>query len=127
MRRCLISMCVVLALSLGVCLASFLFMRHVAEEIEAMRTQVLRLAETGDERGARERLTQTAEIWERHEPLLEAISPHDTLHAVTELIIEADANLAARDFDDFNRSMTLLGLAIEHLYMEERLRPENIF
>ena len=115
-----------LLLSLGICLGSFLFMRHVAEEIEAMRTQILRLAESGDEAGARERMTQMAEMWEKHEPLLEAISPHDTLHAVTELIIEADANLNTRDIDDFNRSMMLLGMAIEHLYMEERLRPENI-
>ncbi|MBR3505014.1 MAG: DUF4363 family protein [Clostridia bacterium] len=126
MKRCFISMLAALLLSLGICLGSFLFMRHVAEEIEAMRTQILRLAESGDEAGARERMTQMAEMWEKHEPLLEAISPHDTLHAVTELIIEADANLNTRDIDDFNRSMMLLGMAIEHLYMEERLRPENI-
>ena len=127
MRRCFFSMLAVLALSLGVCLTSFLFMEHVAEEIEAMRTQIMDLAEAGDEGGAGERLTQMAEMWARHEPLLEAISPHDTLHAVTELIIEADANLSARDYDDFNRSMKLLGLAIEHLYLEERLRFENVF
>ena len=127
MKRCFFAMLAVLVLSLGVCLSSILFMKHVAEEIEAMRTQILRLAETGDEASARERVTQMAEMWARHEPLLEAISPHDTLHAVTELIIEADANLSARDFDDFNRSMKLLGMAIEHLYMEERLRFENVF
>ena len=127
MKRCFLSMIAVLTLSLGVCLSSFFFMRHVAEEMEAMRTQVLELVEAGDEAGAWERVTQMAGMWENHEPLLEAISPHDTLHAVTELIIEADANLTARDPDDFSRSMTLLGLAIEHLYMEERLRLENIF
>lgn len=127
MRRCLIAMIVVLSLSLGVCLASFFFMRHVAEEIEAMRTQIMSLAEAGDEAGASERLTQMAEMWERHEPLLEAISPHSTLHAVTELIVEADAGLHARKWDDFSRAMKLLGLAIEHLYREERLRFENIF
>ncbi|MBQ8953095.1 MAG: DUF4363 family protein [Clostridia bacterium] len=127
MKRCLIVMLVVLALSLGVCLSAFFVMRHVAEEIEAMRTEILDLAEAGDGAGAAERLTQMAEMWKRHEPLLEAISPHETLHAVTELIIEADANLSARDWDDFNRSMRLLGVALEHLYLEERLRVENIF
>ncbi len=127
MRRCLIGMLAVLALSLAVCLSSFFFMRHVAGEIEAMRTEILSFAEAGDTGRAGERITQMAEMWERHEPLLEAISPHETLHAVTQLIIEADAGLASRDLDDFNRSMQLLGVAIEHLYLEERLRWENIF
>ena len=127
MKRCLISMLVVLALSMAVCLSSFLVMRHVAEEIEAMRMEILDLAEAGDMDGAAERITQMAEMWERHEPLLEAISPHETLHAVMELIIEADANFTVRDMDDFNRAMRLLGMALEHLYLEERLRLENIF
>jgi len=127
MKRCLISMLIVLALSLGLTLASFFTMRHVAEEIEAMRTQILWLLEAGDAQGADERLAQMAEMWKRHEPLLEAISPHETLHAVSQLIVESDANLAAEDLDDFNRSMALLGVAIEHLYLEERLRLENIF
>ena len=127
MKRCLVSMLVVLALSMAVCLSSFLVMRHVAEEIEAMRMEILDLAEAGDMDGAAERITQMAEMWERHEPLLEAISPHETLHAVMELIIEADANFTVRDMDDFNRSMRLLGMALEHLYLEERLRLENIF
>ncbi len=127
MRRCFISMLVVLSLSLGVCLASFRTMRHVAEEIEAMRVEIMDFAEAGQNGRAAERLAQMAEMWKRHEPLLEAISPHGTLHDVTELIIEADANLTSRDLDDFNRSMKLLGVAIEHLYLEERLRMENIF
>ena len=127
MKRCLIAMLAVLALSLGVALTSFFVMRHVAEEMEAVRTQVLDLAETGETARAAERITQMAENWAGHEPLLEAISPHETLYAVTELIIEADANLAAGNYDDFNLSMNLLGLAIEHLYLEERLRVENIF
>ncbi len=126
MRRCLIAMLAVFFLSLGVCLTSFFVMRHVAEEMEGVRTEVLRLIE-GDEIGrAKERLTQMAGIWRGHEQLLEAISPHETLHAVTGYIIEAHANLDARDMDDFNRSMRLLGEAIEHLYLEERLRIENI-
>ncbi len=105
MKRCLIAMLAVLILSLAVCLTSFFLMRHVAEEMEALRTQILRLAEAGEIERAAERVTQMAEMWEGHEPMLEAISPHETLHAVTELIIEADANLAMRDRDDFNLTM----------------------
>ena len=126
MKRCLIAMLTVFALSLGVCLASFFVIRHVAEEMEGVRTEVLRLIEGDETERAKERLTQMAGIWRDHERLLEAISPHETLHSVTGLIIEAHANLDARDMDDFNRSMLLLGEAIEHLYLEERLRIENI-
>ena len=120
-------MLVVLALSLLVCLMSFFAMCGAADEIEAMRTETMKLVEAGEIERAGERITQMAEAWKRREPLLEAIAPHETLHAVTQLIIEADANLEARDQDDFNRSMKLLGLAIEHLYLDERFRLENIF
>ena len=126
MKRRLISMLVVLALSLAVCLMSLLAICSAANEIEAMRTETLKLVEAGDLDRAGERIAQMAEAWKRHEPLLEAIAPHETLHAVTQLIVESDANLESRDLDDLNRSMKLLGLAIEHLYLDERFRLENI-
>ena len=127
MKRVLISMIVVLALSLGIALASSLIMRHVALEIEDMRTDVIALVENNDADGAAVRVTQMADMWKKHEPMLEMIAPHETLHDVTCLIVEADANLSARDLDDFNRSMKLLGIAIEHLFIEEQFRLENIF
>ena len=40
MRRCFIAMLAVLVLSLATCLTSFFFMRHVAREMEAVRTLV---------------------------------------------------------------------------------------
>ena len=46
---------------------------------------------------------------------------------MTELITEADANLTVGDIDDLHRSMTLLELAIEHLFIEEQFMISNIF
>lgn len=127
MKRSLITMLIVLLLALGICLSSMLLIRHVALEMEEMRVSTLELIESKDLNAASERLTQMADMWAWHEPLLETISPHETLHAVTELIIEADANLTVGDIDALHRSMMLLELALEHLFIEEQFMFSNIF
>lgn len=126
MRRTFISMMIVLILSVCVCIFDVLLIGHVTTEIDTMRVEVLQMVEAGDLDGARERLAQLAEMWSRHESTLEIIAPHEDLHNITELIIEGDANLEAFDQDDFNRSMALLGEAIDHLYSEERLTLSNV-
>lgn len=127
MKRSLVTMLVILGLSLGVCLTGMLLIRHVALELEDMRSEAVEQIEADNLSGAAETLTQLADMWAWHEPLLETISPHETLHAVTELIIEADANLHVGDIDDLHRSMMLLELALEHLFIEEQFMISNIF
>lgn len=127
MKRSLVTMLVILVLSLGVCLTGMLLIRHVALELEDMRSEAVEQIEADNLSGAAETLTQLADMWTWHEPLLETISPHETLHAVTELIIEADANLHVGDIDDLHRSMMLLELALEHLFIEEQFMISNIF
>lgn len=127
MKRSLITMLIVLALSLSICVSAMLLIRHVALEMEEMRVSAVKLLEAGRTAEAAEQITQMADMWARHEPLLETIAPHETLHAVTELIIEADANLTVGDIDDLHRSMMLLELAIEHLFIEEQFMISNIF
>lgn len=127
MKRSLVTMLVILVLSLGVCLTGMLLIRHVALELEDMRSEAVEQIEADNLSGAAETLTQLADMWVWHEPLLETISPHETLHAVTELIIEADANLHVGDIDDLHRSMMLLELALEHLFIEEQFMISNIF
>ena len=127
MKRSLSTMLVVLALALGICVSGMLLIRHVALEMEEMRVNAVKLLEAGKTDEADEQITQMADMWAWHEPLLETISPHETLHAVTELITEADANLTVGDIDDLHRSMMLLELAIEHLFIEEQFMISNIF
>ena len=126
MKATLIAMLTVSVFSVSVCMFSLLMIGHVAEEMETMRTEVLNLMDEGQREEGGERLRQMAEMWSRHEGTLAVLSQHDDLHAITELLIEGDANLAADDLDDFNRSMALLGEAIHHLQEEERLSLSNI-
>lgn len=126
MMRTLFSMLTVMALTVGLCVFSQRYVSRAADEIDGMRTEVLEMTEDGDREGAHIRLMQMAETWSRYERVLEAIVPHDTLHEVTALIIEGNANLESGDLDDFNRSMALLGESIRHMYAEEEMHLSNI-
>ena len=101
-------------------------MDQVTDEMEEMRMMVMDLAEAGDIEGAKAELGQMAGAWSRHEQVMEMLAPHEQLHEITVLIIEGDANLTAGDRDDFNRSMALLGEAVNHLREEEQLKLTNI-
>ena len=126
MRATLISMLTVALLAVGICVFSVCLIGHVAGEMEGMRTEVMNLADAGEISGAKERLKQMAQMWSRHEEALAVLSSHEDLHEVTALLIEGDANLAADDLDDFERSMALLGEAIHHLREEEKLSFSNV-
>jgi len=126
MRATLISMIAVALLAAGVCLLSVTVIGQAAEEMDGMRIEVLEMVGAGNAGGAHERLRQMAERWRQKEELLAILAPHEALHEITALIIEGGANLEAEDLDDFNRSMELLGEALNHLYEEERLHFSNI-
>lgn len=126
MRATLISMIAVALMAAGVCAFSVMTIGRAADEMDGMRIEVLEMVGAGDAGGAHERLRQMAEKWRREEALLAVLAPHEALHGITELIIEGGANLEAEDLDDFNRSMELLGEALNHLYEEERLHLSNI-
>ncbi len=126
MRATLISMIAVALLAAGVCLLSVTAIGRAAGEMDGIRIEVLEMVGAGDAAGARERLRQMAERWRQKEELLAILAPHEALHEITALIIEGGANLEAEDLDDFNRSMELLGEALNHLYEEERLHFSNI-
>ncbi len=127
MKRNGIAALIAFILALSTALASLTVMRRTANELEAMRVDILRLAEAGDAEHAAERIAHMADAWAARKRLLEIVAPHETLHTVSQLIVEADTAFAARDSEDFSRTMRLLGLALEHLYDEERFRIENIF
>jgi len=126
MWKNLVAMLIVTALSAGVCAFALIRMDQVTDEMEEMRMMVMDLAEAGDIEGAKAGLGQMAGAWSRHEQVMEMLAPHEQLHEITVLIIEGDANLTAGDRDDFNRSMALLGEAVNHLREEEQLKLTNI-
>lgn len=126
MRATIISTLVVAAFSAGICAFSLSLIDHVSSEIDVMRAEVVALADDGRVEEARLRLKQTAEMWLRHERQLAVLVSHETLHEITGLIVEGDANLTAGDLDDFTRSMALLGEAIGRLGRDERLTLSNL-
>ena len=58
MKRSLITMLVVLALSLGICVSGMLLIRHVALEMEEMRVNAVKLLEAGKTDEAAEQIKQ---------------------------------------------------------------------
>lgn len=126
MLKNLIAALTVIVLSIGICAFSMGWTEKVTEEIDAMRVDVVKMAEAGDVEGAQAKLGQMAECWSRHERVMEVLASHEQLHEIAELIVEGDANLSAGDRDDFARSMALLGEAVRHLYEEERLTLTNV-
>lgn len=126
MRGTLISMIAVTALAVTVCGYSLTLFGQATGGMEEMRTEVLERIAQEDAEGARELLDRMEEMWSRQEAVLAVLAAHDALHEISALIIEGRANLEAEDLDDFNRSMALLGEALDHLHQEERLRLANI-
>ena len=126
MKSSWIALIVVAAVSIGLCLSSTALIRSTVEEMDVRRLAVLEALEAGDTQGAFSQLAEMAAIWKAREPHLEMLAFHDLLHEISELMIEADANLTIEDVDDFYRSMALLGEALAHLLQDERLTLSNI-
>ena len=126
MKSSWIALIVVAAVSIGLCLSSTALIRSTVDEMDSRRLGVLETLEAGDTQGAFSQLAEMAAIWQAREPTLEMLAFHDLLHEISELMIEADANLTIEDVDDFYRSMALLGEALSHLLQDERLTLSNI-
>lgn len=126
MKATLISMLAVAALAAVTCVCSLKMIEKATREVDGMRTEVLELIESGAFEEAHGRLRQMVEVWRKYEKTLAVMAPHESLHDITWLMIEGNANLEAGDLDDLNRSMALLGESIRHLYEEERLHLSNV-
>lgn len=126
MKNSWIALLLVAALSLGLCIASTAIIRQTVEEMDRRRLGVLEALERGETEDAFSQLSEMAARWQAREPRLEMLAFHDLLHEISELMIEADANLTIGDTDDFYRSMALLGEALSHLLQDERLTLSNI-
>ena len=126
MKNSWIALLLVAAMSLGLCVASTSIIRQTVEEMDRRRLGVLEALECGDPEEAFSQLSEMAARWQAREPHLEMLAFHDLLHEISELMIEADANLTIGDTDDFYRSMALLGEALSHLLQDERLTLSNI-
>ena len=101
MKSSWIALIVVAAVSIGLCLSSTALIRSTVEDMDARRLGVLETLEAGDTQGAFSQLAEMAAIWKAREPHLEMLAFHDLLHEISELMIEADANLTIEDVELF--------------------------
>ena len=125
-KMSLISMTAVLALTVCVCLFSVNFITDVCGDMEKVQEAVMDYAENGQAERAHGELQYMAQIWKRHEDVMEMLVPHESIHEITDLLIQAEACLKAGDTDDFFESMAHLRKALRHMQEDERLHLSNI-
>ena len=127
MKRTLIAMLAVLAVSLSLCAASMALLNGAVEEAQALRSQAVLAAEERRTGEAKTLLLRLAEEWDERGPLLEMLASHDALHEVQSAIAEGQVCLECEDHDDFLRIMSNLDGALRHLSDAEALRWSNLY
>ncbi len=126
MKMSLISMISVLVLTVFLCLFSVNFITDVCSEMEEAYEAVMNYAQSGEMKRAHDELDGMTRIWKRHEDVMAVLVPHESIHEITGLLIQAEACLKAEDTDDFFESMAHLKEALEHMQEEERFTLSNI-
>lgn len=127
MKRTLIAMLAVLAISLALCAAAMALLNDAVDEAQALRSQAVLAVEERRAGDAKTLLLRLAEDWTARGPLLEMLASHDALHEVQSAIAEAQVCLECEDRDDFLRMMSSLDGALKHLSDAEALRWSNLY
>lgn len=127
MKRLTIITCVVLAVSLAICVASMWMLDRILDDAHTKVTEVFVSMEQGDVTRAREGLVALATLWDEKADLLEMLCSHDDLHEVKERIIQAEICVEYTDMEDFYASVALIGEGIEHIRDQEALSLTNLY
>jgi hypothetical protein len=126
MRSTCISVIVVSVVVTALLCVGVWYVHQAVYDMEEIRLSSLRLNDDGRKADALAEMVRMAVLWEQRAPILEMMVNHEDLHSISSEIAEAKTNLECDHMDDFNRSMTLLGEALEHIEQHERLRMANI-
>lgn len=126
MRARLITSVAVLALCVAFIAWSTGKAYSVLDNMDEIAINVMNTVRSGDVDSGTELLGEMAVEWESQRPFMEAIMPHEDLQRVIELFTEAQANLEAKDVDDFARSMALFRETLDHLRAHEKFSWSNI-
>ncbi len=125
-KMSLISMAAVLGLTVCVCLFSVNFITDVCGEMEEVHEAVMDYAESGQAERAHGELRRMAQFWKRQEDVMAVLVPHESIHEITGLLIQAEACLKAGDTDEFFESMAHVKEALGHMQEDERFTLSNI-
>lgn len=126
MKTMLIAALTVAIVTAGVCIWGVAYVDEATDELSDLAIQLMRYAENEDYEHAQETITAMANLWARRRPVLETLTDHDDLHAVTEHIVEGSVHLKYRHANDFYHSMALLDESMRHIRDAERFSLSNL-
>lgn len=127
MKRTLIAMLAVLAVSLALCWASRALLDGAVDEALALGRMAVQAEEEDRASDARNLIQRLSERWDERAPALELLTSHDALHDVQTAIGEARICLKCEDRDDFLRMMSNLDAALQHIRDAEAVSWGNLY
>ena len=126
MRRTLVAMSAVLAVSLAVCFASLYMHTHVIEEMGGLCTEAIENVRSDDLAVAVYKTGQMLELFRHNNLMLELVAPHDDLHEALACLRDAAVALECEDMDDAYQSLVSLHDMLEHLHEHEAFSLANL-
>ena len=126
MRKKLIGVLVVAAVSIVFGLICLMLVSHVVERMETISMEAQALVDQGKPDLAKEKMVQLAGEWEKFRPFLEMLISHNEMHTVVDRYVEAGVNLERDHLDDFYNAMALLQESLRHILNQEQVRWGNV-
>ena len=126
MKTMLIS-ALAIAIATGIfCFWGISYIDEATDELSDLAMQLMDHAANENYSAASETITIMANQWERERPVLEILTDHEDLHAVTEHLVQGQIHLKHRHANDFYQSMALLIESLRHMRNAEEFSLANI-
>ncbi len=126
MKKRTIFILALLAVSVGICIFSLMFVNSTMDEMEEMRLEATKHMESGNKDDAEAVVTNMLSEISSRSKLLEMLIQHDDLHDMIMQLTDAKVSLSIDDIDDFKKAMSLFYENLEHIRAHERISLSNI-
>ncbi len=126
MKKRTIFILALLAVSVGICIFSLMFVNSTMDEMEEMRLEATKHMENGSKSDAEAVVTNMLSKISSRSKLLEMLIQHDDLHDMIMQLTDAKVSLSIDDIDDFKKAMSLFYENLEHIRAHERISLSNI-
>lgn len=126
MKKRTIFILALLAVSVGICIFSLMFVNSTMDEMEEMRLEAMNHMENGSKSDAEAVVTNMLSKISSRSKLLEMLIQHDDLHDMIMQLTDAKVSLSIDDIDDFKKAMSLFYENLEHIRAHERISLSNI-
>ena len=126
MRTVFVSMCIVLILSLTLCMFSMSIQLHAINELSILCEKAASAVEDRDSELAARSISHLSEKYDSHAEVLEYFASHDDLHEVYSHLIDARICLEFGDLDDVSQALAQLSETLGHIRAHERFSLKNL-